>query len=222
MLACAAGRVAHADTPELVVLGGRGAPGATVRVAIVLSGDTASAGVSADADIRFSTDLLEFVEPVSAHCRVAARLAATHQLGGTLIEPGVLSLALFVGNLQVTALGDGELASCDFHILSEAGFGTVPLTLDFVGLGGARGAELAVVGVPGAIVIGSATPPCVGDCDGDASVTIDEIIRGVGIALDEFAASVCLPFDRNGDQQVSVPELVEGVKASLTGCPAAR
>jgi hypothetical protein len=34
-----------------------------------------------------------------------------------------------------------------------------------------------------ATVMATTVPFCVGDCDGDDTVTVDEIIRGIGIAL---------------------------------------
>jgi hypothetical protein len=59
---------------------------------------------------------------------------------------------------------------------------------------------------------------CPGDCNGDASVTIDELVRGVNIALQQAALSTCPAFDGNGDGAVTVDELVRGVAAALAGC----
>jgi len=64
------------------------------------------------------------------------------------------------------------------------------------------------------------TPPCVGDCGGGGQVSIDELIRGVNIALGARQVSDCLNFDRNRDQQVSVDELIAGVNNALYGCGA--
>ncbi|MEO8606092.1 MAG: hypothetical protein ABI629_26210, partial [bacterium] len=193
----------------------------TVEVVIQLAGDAANAGVSADVDIRFPTDVVAFDPPVSAHCRVASRVAATHQIGGQIPEPGLLSLALFVRNLSVVPLGDGALVTCDFRILASAALGTAPLTVEYAGLGSAAGAELPVAGVSGAITIGTA-PVCTGDCDGDARIAIDELVRGVRIALHEFDLDVCPAADASGDQAVSVTELIQAVNNSLQGCPAAQ
>lgn len=106
-----------AQTPELAVVGGSGLPGGTVAVRIRLARDGGSAAVFADLDIRFPTDLVEFNPPVSANCRIAERLADTHQIGGMLVEPGLLGLAVFARQLVIAPLGDGELAACDFRIL---------------------------------------------------------------------------------------------------------
>jgi hypothetical protein len=63
-------------------------------------------------------------------------------------------------------------------------------------------------------------PACSGDCNGDGSVTVDEIIRGVNIALGNSELSTCPSFDGNGNGAVTIDELIQGVNAALTGCPA--
>jgi ELWxxDGT repeat protein len=59
-------------------------------------------------------------------------------------------------------------------------------------------------------------PHCVGDCDSDGAVTIDELVRGVGIALEGGAG--CVAFDRNGDGATGIAELVGAVGAAQGGC----
>lgn len=63
-----------------------------------------------------------------------------------------------------------------------------------------------------------AAPTCSGDCDGNNQVTVDEIVRGVGIALGTLPASACGPFDVNGDHLVTVDEIVRAVGVALSGC----
>lgn len=60
--------------------------------------------------------------------------------------------------------------------------------------------------------------PCVGDCNGDGGVTVDELVRGVNIALGALPADNCPSFDSNGDGRVSIDELIRGVNAALGGC----
>jgi hypothetical protein len=64
-------------------------------------------------------------------------------------------------------------------------------------------------------------PICAGDCNGDTRVGIEELVRGVGIALGSTAVDVCPAFDRDGDAMVSIAELIAAVGAALNGCPSA-
>ena len=59
---------------------------------------------------------------------------------------------------------------------------------------------------------------CPGDCDGSGSVGIDELIRGVAIALDELPLTACDSLDTNGDGHVDIGELIRAVAAALNGC----
>lgn len=68
----------------------------------------------------------------------------------------------------------------------------------------------------------SPTPPpgCVGDCDGGGTVTIDELIRGVSIALGNTALEACPVFDPGGNGTVEVNEIITAVNNALNGCGA--
>jgi hypothetical protein len=71
----------------------------------------------------------------------------------------------------------------------------------------------------------TATPPsvaqtCPGDCGGDGSVAINELIVGVNIALGALPVSACAAFDRNGDEQVLINEVIDAVNRALNGCTA--
>jgi WD40 repeat protein len=59
---------------------------------------------------------------------------------------------------------------------------------------------------------------CVGDCGNDGSVTVDEILVGVNIALGTASFDQCTAFDGNTDQQVTVDEILTGVNNALSGC----
>jgi hypothetical protein len=49
-------------------------------------------------------------------------------------------------------------------------------------------------------------------------VGIDELIRGVAIALDEQPLAACTSLDTNGDGHVDISELIAAVAAALNGC----
>jgi hypothetical protein len=63
-------------------------------------------------------------------------------------------------------------------------------------------------------------PPgeCVGDCNDNGVVVVNELIIGVNIALDSAEVADCLAFDTNWSGGVEVNELVGGVNALLNGC----
>jgi hypothetical protein len=66
----------------------------------------------------------------------------------------------------------------------------------------------------------TAGPPgaCVGDCNGDGTITVNELITGVNIALGNTSVSACPSFDTSGDGTVAVNELISAVNAALNGC----
>jgi hypothetical protein len=59
---------------------------------------------------------------------------------------------------------------------------------------------------------------CIGDCDGDGVVSIDEIMTAVNIALGTADASVCGSLAANGE--VTVATILTAVDEALNGCPA--
>ena len=59
---------------------------------------------------------------------------------------------------------------------------------------------------------------CVGDCNGDQSVAIDELITSLLIALGNDPLAVCPAADADGDGMVIVNDLVQAVNSSLNGC----
>jgi len=63
---------------------------------------------------------------------------------------------------------------------------------------------------------------CPGDCDGDLTTTVDELIAAVGIALGAAPLANCAAADTNADGQVTVDELVAAVDIALHGCTLAR
>lgn len=62
------------------------------------------------------------------------------------------------------------------------------------------------------------TSTCLGDCDSSNTVTVDELVSGVNIALGDAPLSDCLSFDSSGDGKVTVDELVKAVNSALNGC----
>jgi cysteine-rich repeat protein len=65
----------------------------------------------------------------------------------------------------------------------------------------------------------TAAAQCVGDCDGDGTVAINELILGVSIALGTQPGSACAAF-QNDSGMVDISQLVKGVNNALGSCPA--
>lgn len=59
---------------------------------------------------------------------------------------------------------------------------------------------------------------CTGDCNGDGSVSVDEILLAVSISLGERPIAACRAGDANSDGTVTVEELVVMVDAALSSC----
>jgi DNA-binding beta-propeller fold protein YncE len=63
-----------------------------------------------------------------------------------------------------------------------------------------------------------ATPPCVGDCNNDQSVTVDELLIMVNIALGNASADTCSAGDANQHGEITIDEILTAVNNALTGC----
>jgi hypothetical protein len=62
-------------------------------------------------------------------------------------------------------------------------------------------------------------PACPGDCNGDRSVDVSEIVTAVNILLGFTERNSCGAADRNSDGAITVDEVIQAVQAALEGCP---
>ena len=60
---------------------------------------------------------------------------------------------------------------------------------------------------------------CSGDCNLDLSVTVDEVIAGVNLALGTAPLAACVAADVDGDGAVTVNEVIAAVNRALDSCP---
>jgi hypothetical protein len=62
---------------------------------------------------------------------------------------------------------------------------------------------------------------CVGDCDSDIHVTVNEILTMIHIALGNASVSTCGDGagDANGDGKITIDEILAAVNNALSGCP---
>lgn len=72
----------------------------------------------------------------------------------------------------------------------------------------------------GALRVHSSLPPgaCAGDCDGDRTVSIDELITGVNIVLGQLAANACPALDLAGEGRIGIDALIRAVNLASSGC----
>ena len=70
----------------------------------------------------------------------------------------------------------------------------------------------------GAYEFNSPGPPCVGDCDGNGQVTVDETLTMVNIALGNAPVTACEAGDANHDGQITIDEILAAVNNALNGC----
>src|SRR5262245_19402833 len=74
-----------------------------------------------------------------------------------------------------------------------------------------------------AVIVGLGVRPaaaltCVGDCGGNGTVDIADLIIGVNIALGLQTVADCDAF-ANSNGEVDVAQLIQGVRNALNGCP---
>jgi hypothetical protein len=132
----------------------------------------------------------------------------------TSIAASVLQLTF-----PLEPIPDGTiLYSCRIAITETAAEAIYPLTVSMVVVADLLGVRIAsAVGSDGSVTV--AANACLGDCNGDGDVTVDEIVRLVNIALGLTELDDCPAADGNGDGDVTVDEIVTAVTHALDGCP---
>ncbi len=81
---------------------------------------------------------------------------------------------------------------------------------------------MAMFGVLGLLVVARPVvgQACVGDCNGDGAVAVNELITGVNMALGLVAGTACPSFLTGENTEPAISDLIAGVNAALNGCPA--
>jgi hypothetical protein len=75
-----------------------------------------------------------------------------------------------------------------------------------------------VTGGPGTPTATPPTGPCVGDCDDNGMVAINELVTMVNIALGSQPVANCLNGDPDDCGQIAINELIQAVNNALNGC----
>ncbi|MFI5365735.1 MAG: choice-of-anchor Q domain-containing protein, partial [Candidatus Binatia bacterium] len=110
----------------------------------------------------------------------------------------------------------GLSTSCSGASAARASAGTAAtagvltgVTRNLNGQGGAHAAGTTV---------NPTAAPCVGDCNGNGSVTVDEILTLVNIALGDTPITACEAGNANHDGEITVDEILTAVNNALNGC----
>ena len=207
-----------------------GPPGATVTfdVTLALLTEPPAAVGGTQNDIAFDP-----------HTPIAAASGGTpdcttnlqERLGGfTFLPPGctpgidctgvrAVIVGLVTGTSASSIPAGATLYSCHVAIAADAQPASYPLIAGLPQAADPNGGMLPALASDGRIDVTPPMMPCVGDCDGDGIVAIDELLVGVNIAIGGAPVSACAQFDLNGDHTVTVNEIIAAVKNALGGCP---
>jgi hypothetical protein len=72
---------------------------------------------------------------------------------------------------------------------------------------------------PTATVTPTPETSCIGDCNGDGEVSINELVLATNIALGLTDLDQCPSLDADGNGAVTVDEVLQAVANLLNGCP---
>jgi hypothetical protein len=150
--------------------------------------------------------------------RVSTSLQDDITTADTTVPVDDITLFPDSGTIQI----DSEMMTYDGKQAAAAarafggGAGAVPGVL----LNVQRGVNgtVAAAHAPGATVV-LLIPICVGDCHGDDTVTVDELVSMVSIALGDADPTACLAGDGDGSAAITVDEIITAVNHALAGCP---
>jgi hypothetical protein len=156
----------------------------------------------------------------AAPCVINPALAS-RQLTCISSGPGVLHAQLGGQFFPMGVIPDGPLFLVQFSV----GTSTLPGRYALSNTPGAVDPEGiaygAVTGTLGEIIVTA----CAGDCDGDGTVSIGEVIKAVNLFLGEPLCNPadpprsCPVADVDGNGSVSIGEVIQGVNRFLSGCP---
>ncbi len=206
-----------ADTVTIVLASASAAPGELTTIEVTL-GSPAELAVGVQNDIVFPPGLRVVSCAVNPGIRKESTVFSLTPVGCT---PGVSCqsvTALVLSIRDTSAIADGALIySCMAQTASTVAPGTVlRLTCLNPDASTARGEPLPAACSDGSVQV--VARRCPGDCDGDGSVSIDELVTGVGIALGDHSVGICPAFDRNMNGLVTIDEIVAATRRALSGC----
>lgn len=115
--------------------------------------------------------------------------------------------------------GDGTFAAAQYFATGAGAFDVIAADVNED-----RKPDVLTVNMEGndvSVLLNTAEGPafaCIGDCDLDGVVSIDELVLGVSLSLDPAGLDSCRAIDGNGDQRIGVDEVLRAVRGALSGC----
>jgi hypothetical protein len=203
-------RIVHIDVGSA-----NGLPGGTVTVAVSLRSSGTSVAATGN-DISFDPGTLS-LDP--SDCQVNPAIGKSLVTSVVQDDVSTKTLRFFVQSAQNTSpIPDGTLYTCAFSVAPSALPGTYLLSTDYADAFSPQGTQLPnTVGSEGFVVVSLVPLVCVGDCNDDGTVTIDEILTMVNIALGNADATAC-PNGIPSGTQVDVALILQAVNNALNGC----
>lgn len=230
------GTVAHATELATSVLGSTGEQGtalaqAEVKEVIIRITEMASLLTLQAGNVSSSAS-------IEGTCCSGAALASSGS--ATLVDATLdcligAGIALPVNPAPNTEVLDsvGMRIVLNEQILEGDGHGSLSLTVNAIHiyLDAALVHELGAV--DGEIIVGHSTASldcdgslasglCVGDCNRNQVVTVNELVMGVNIALGNMEMEMCTAMDPSHDERATIDELIQAVFNLLFGCPGTR
>jgi hypothetical protein len=211
--------------------------GQSVDVVVSPATQTVNVGDPVTVEIRLNTNGLDtcmggaFLELDSAHLSFVSGMNNTATWNSPLfnVEPAqnhdamldISYVSLSVG--ASSAVNGNDLLVSTLHFTATAP-GPAALTLLFNEnreetrfFGADCVSSLDTNRIDGSVTIQESGTPCIGDCDGSGTVTVDEILTLVNIALTTLPVSAC-PQGVGNATAVTIDLIIEAVNNALGSC----
>jgi hypothetical protein len=191
------------------------------NVTVGISATTSTALTGLDVDIDFAASLCSHLKDQELRLAGRTSSAAAEEFleAAACPQEGRTSFILMDFQLEglqpapVLSPGNGPIGEWTVSLAENVPVGPIDLALR---VNQARNGPLLVnMEAAGAQLI---VTRCTGDCDGQGTVTVDEIIKAVNIALGSRPVAECRPGDTSANGEVTVDEIVQGVNNALQGC----
>ncbi|MCK6555109.1 right-handed parallel beta-helix repeat-containing protein [Candidatus Binatia bacterium] len=196
----------------------RGAPDDLVHLVVTIASDGTPVVATVN-DFTLPAGVLS-IDP--ALCR--ANPAINRTLRASVLRADATATVVRVvlqAETDTSPIPDGVLYTCPVRIAAAALPATFRIANAVAIAIDPAGARIADVdGADGSVAVSLIGRVCTGDCNDDGTVTVDEIVAGVTMALGLDDLLRCLRFDRDGSGVVTVDELLLGVASAQNGCVA--